>query len=165
MLTSLFATTDHLDHCWRTWQSVPNVLIDISGYYSETQCEKTKKKQENASDHTTDLMNCLTGLSTVGSWRHFCVVSSDDPQDESLHKSAQIWGLWCNLRYIHMWFSKRQSKIEIGDSFCFFIGEVLELFFSSLHVACSTFLNTHTSHVWTSVVSSLCCAFNCCQPV
>lgn len=28
-----------------------------------------------------------------------------------------------------MWFSKRQSKIEIGDSFCFFIGEVLELFF------------------------------------
>lgn len=28
-----------------------------------------------------------------------------------------------------MWFSKRQSKTEIGDSFCFFIGEVLELFF------------------------------------
>lgn len=25
-----------------------------------------------------------------------------------------------------MWFSKRQSKIEIGDSFCFFIGEVLD---------------------------------------
>lgn len=99
MLTSLFITADHLDHCWRTWQSVPNVLIDISGYYSETRCEKTKKKQENASDHTTDLMNCLTGLSTVGSWRHFCVVSSDDPQDESLCvHSAQIWGLWCNLR-------------------------------------------------------------------
>lgn len=164
MLTSLFATTDHLDHCWRTWQSVPNVLIDISGYYSETQCEKTKKKQENASDHTTDLMNCLTGLSTVGSWRHFCVVSSDDPQDESLHKSAQIGGLWCNLRYT-CGSLKDSLKLKSETVFVFLLVKFWNFFFSSLHVACSTFLNTHTSHVWTSVVSSLCCAFNCCQPV
>lgn len=144
MLTSLFATTDHLDHCCTQWDSVWKNKKETrkcfwSHYWSHELPHRLK--------HCGILKTLLCGLQW---W-------------SSRWKSAQIWGLWCNLRDT-CGSLKDSLKLKSETVFVFLLVTFWNFFFS-LHVACSTFLNTHTSHVWTSVVSSLCCAFNCCQPV